>query len=128
MLGFGMEGDMAMRLEMASDLACPWCRVGERHLEQAIAASGLKVEVQWLPFRLNPDLPPGGVPRQAYLESKFGPRVAEAHAPLEAMAEAEGWRFRFDLMAREPNMLDAHRMVLWAQERGMGLRMARRLF
>jgi predicted DsbA family dithiol-disulfide isomerase len=119
---------MALRLELAADLACPWCRVGERHLEQALAASGLEVELRWLPFRLNPDLPKEGVPRRPYLESKFGPRVEAAHAPLEDLAEAEGWRFRFDLMAREPNMLDAHRLLLWAQGQGAMAGLARRLF
>lgn len=119
---------MALRLELAADLACPWCRVGERHLERALAESGIEVEVHWLPFRLNPDLPASGVPRRPYLESKFGPRVEAAHAPLEAMAEEEGWRFRFDLMETEPNMLDAHRLMLWAQEQDAVMALARRLF
>lgn len=119
---------MALRLELAADLACPWCRVGERHLEQAIAETGVEVEVWWLPFRLNPDLPREGVPRRPYLESKFGPQAEAAHAPLVAMAEAEGWRFRFDLMKREPNTLDAHRLMLWAQGQDAVVALARRLF
>jgi predicted DsbA family dithiol-disulfide isomerase len=119
---------MAMRLELAADLACPWCRVGERHLEEALTESGAEIEVRWLPFRLNPDLPASGVPRRPYLERKFGSRVEAAHAPLEAVAEAEGWRFRFDLMETEPNMLDAHRLMLWAQDQDAVMALARRLF
>lgn len=117
-----------MRLELAADLACPWCRVGERHLERALVESGMQAEVRWRPFRLNPDLPASGVPRGPYLERKFGPRVEAAHAPLEAIAEEEGWRFRFDLMGTEPNMLDAHRLMLWAQDRDAVMALARRLF
>lgn len=119
---------MALKLELASDFACPWCRVGERNLERAIQQAGVPVDLRWVPFRLNPDLPGTGVPRRAYLEGKFGPRVEDAHAPLEAAARAGGWAFRFDLMTVEPNTMDAHRLMLWGPAQGATTDLARRLF
>lgn len=119
---------MALKLELVSDFACPWCRVGERHLEAALKESGVPVEVAWVPFRLNPDLPGAGVPRRAYLEGKFGTHVEDAHAPLEAAAKAGGWAFRFDLMEVEPNTLDAHRLMLWGPAQARTTDLARRLF
>ncbi|MBS1785502.1 MAG: DsbA family oxidoreductase [Acidobacteria bacterium] len=119
---------MALKLELVSDFACPWCRVGERHLEVALKDSGVAVEVGWVPFRLNPDLPGTGVPRRAYLEGKFGAHVEDAHAPLEAAAKAGGWAFSFDLMEVEPNTLDAHRLMIWGPAQAMATDLARRLF
>lgn len=119
---------MALTLELASDFACPWCRVGERHLEQAIQGAGVPVVVRWLPFRLNPDLPGAGVPRRPYLEGKFGARVEDAHAPLKAAARAGGWAFRFDRMTVEPNTMDAHRLMLWGPAQGATMDLARRIF
>ncbi len=119
---------MALGLDLVFDFACPWCRVGERHLEQALTQVKGAVEIQWLPFQLNSELPQRGVPRQPYLEDKLGALVEEAHAPLDAIARAEGWRFRFDLMTVEPNTMDAHRLMLWEPAQEVLLPLARRLF
>jgi predicted DsbA family dithiol-disulfide isomerase len=103
-----------VRIDVFSDVVCPWCFVGKRRLEQALAEAGLSdAEVHWHAFQLNPDLPPEGVDRKQYLETKFGPGAAERiHARLDEAGKSAGIDFQFDRIERSPNTLDAHRL-LW---------------
>jgi|SRR6185312_14312575 len=103
-----------MRIDVFSDVVCPWCFVGKRRLEQALDAAKLAdAEVHWHAFQLNPDLPPEGVDRRQYLEAKFGPGAIERiHARLDEAGKSAGIDFQFDKIQRSPNTLDAHRL-LW---------------
>ena len=103
-----------MRIDVFSDVVCPWCFVGKRRLEQALAESGLAdAEIHWHAFQLNPDLPPEGVDRRRYLESKFGVGAIERiHARLDEAGRSAGISFQFDRIQRSPNTRDAHRL-LW---------------
>ncbi|HEY2134231.1 MAG TPA: DsbA family oxidoreductase, partial [Acetobacteraceae bacterium] len=111
------------RIDIVSDAICPWCYVGKRHLERALAtlaAEGLRFQVHWNPFQLNPDMPKEGRDRAAYRAWKFG--SAEKAAALdqritEAAANA-GLAFRTDLMTRTPNTIDAHRLIWLAGQNG----------
>lgn len=107
-------------VDVVSDVVCPWCFIGKRRLEAAIARSGLAVEVHWRPFQLDPTLPPLGRDRQDYLVGKFGTaeKVAAIHARLAAAGEAEGLAFAFDRIRRAPNTLDAHRVIRWSASAG----------
>jgi len=102
-----------MLLEIVSDLVCPWCYIGQRRLERALNRDGAPApRLLWRAFQLNPDIPPDGVPRQAYLAAKFGgtlhaDRIYEA---IGAAGTAEGIRFQFDRILRTPNSLNAHRL------------------
>ncbi len=119
-------------VDVVSDVVCPWCYIGKRHLEAALAGldGAGPVLVRWHPFELNPDLPAGGVDRRAYLEAKFGgPQRAEA--VYERVREAgRRARIAFDLdaIARQPNTRDAHRLVGWAQASGDANPLVERLF
>ena len=110
------------RLDVYSDVICPWCYIGKRHMQVALgqlAADGHEFEISWRPFQLNPDMPPGGVPRDEYRQSKFGSleRSRELDAQVGSAAAAAGLQIRFDLMQRTPNTLDAHRLIQFAAER-----------
>lgn len=108
-----------MRIDVFSDVVCPWCFVGKRRLEQALAEAGLDAEIHWRAFQLNPDLPPEGVDRKRYLESKFGPGAAERiHARLEEAGRSAGIDFQFDRIQRSPNTRDAHRLLWLAGTQG----------
>jgi predicted DsbA family dithiol-disulfide isomerase len=102
-----------MLIEIVSDLVCPWCYIGQRRLERALRHDGaLAPRLLWRAFQLNPDMPPDGVPRQAYLAAKFG-GTFHAGRIYEAIGEAgaaEGIRFEFDRIERTPNSLNAHRL------------------
>lgn len=110
-----------MIIDVFADIACPWCYIGERRIEQALAQRpGLLAEVRWHPFQLQPDTPKPGEPWRELVEGKFG-GAARAEAAFEHVrraAEADGIEFRFDRMAASPNTEDAHRLVLLATEKG----------
>ncbi len=117
----------ALTVDVVSDVVCPWCYIGKRRLEAALARlrevePDLPVEVRWHPFQLNPDLPPGGVDRRQYLEAKFGgpARAQEIYARVSAAGATVGIPFAFDAIERQPNTLAAHRLIAWAQTRREG--------
>jgi predicted DsbA family dithiol-disulfide isomerase len=112
-------------VDIVSDVVCPWCYIGKRKLETALAElearePGLAILRRWHPFQLNPDLPREGIARTAYLEAKFGgkSRASEIYARVRAAGADVGIPFDFDRIDRQPNTLDAHRLIAWAQQRG----------
>lgn len=117
----------ALTVDVVSDVVCPWCFIGKRRLEAALATlrerdPALPVHVRWHPFQLNPELPPQGVDRKAYLEAKFGgpERAATIYERVRAAGRTAGIDFDFDAIERQPNTLDAHRLIAWAQSRPEG--------
>jgi len=108
-----------LRIEVASDVICPWCYIGKRRLEKALALLGGEIEarVAWLPFQLNPDMPPEGLLRAEYRRAKFGSveRGKELDARVAREGAGEGIRFAFERMQRTPNTLPAHRLIDLAQ-------------
>jgi predicted DsbA family dithiol-disulfide isomerase len=118
-------------IDVVSDVVCPWCYLGKRNLEIALEQIGdLSIEVTWRPFQLDPTTPPEGVDRKTYFERKFGSleAIAPAHARLVEMGRKVGIDYRFDDIRRTPNTLDAHRVIRWANEAGLGNVMVDRLF
>ena len=114
---------MNLHIHIISDLICPWCYVGKRRLEKAIAALDRQheVRVRWLPFQLNPTMPREGVGRKEYRTKKFGSweRSLELDAQMVAVGETEGIHFAFDRTERTPNTLDAHRLIWLADKEGI---------
>lgn len=121
---------MSISIDIVSDVICPWCFLGKRRLDKAIAAlDGIAVDIHWRPFLLDASIPREGIPRETYLERKFGrERLPGLHAPLKAAGEAEGIPYAFDKIAVTPNTLDAHRLIRWAHAPGKQHAMAERLF
>jgi len=108
---------MTVQLDILSDPICPWCYIGKTNLEKALAATpDHPFAIQWHPFQLNPDMPPEGMDRRAYLEAKFGGKdgAVKAYAPIVEHAKAAGLEIDFEAMKRTPNTLDAHRLIHWA--------------
>src|SRR5258708_725653 len=111
-----------MRIDIYSDTVCPWCYLGKRRFELAVAARPqYEPRVTWRPFELNPDLPPEGVDRAAYLAGRIGApeRVAEADAELKRQGEASGIGFRFDLIERVPNTRRSRLLMAHAARCGL---------
>ena len=110
-----------MRIDIYSDTVCPWCYLGKRRFDLAVAARPqFEPRVTWRPFELNPDMPADGVARDAYLASRLGnpERVAAAHAELKRQGEASGIDFRFDLIQRMPNTRRSHLLIAHAARSG----------
>ena len=105
-----------------SDVICPWCYVGKRRLEAALAEPGMPTGVQfsWRPFELNPDMPAEGIERKVYRARKFGEaRSAELDERMSGTGREVGIAFAFDRMQRTPNTRLAHRLI-WEAGRQQG--------
>jgi predicted DsbA family dithiol-disulfide isomerase len=106
-----------IRIDIFSDPVCPWCYIGKANLDRALQDQPLNpFAIQWHPFQLNPDLPPEGMPKRAYLEAKFGgpAKVDAIHDRLREIARAAGIDMDPDKPQRMPNTLNAHRLIHWA--------------
>jgi len=112
---------MTLTIDIISDVICPWCYIGKRRLEKAIAALDRQVKVRWLPFQLNPSMPKEGTSRRDYRTKKFGSweRSQELDARVVAVGKEEGIQFAFDRIERTPNTLDAHRLIWLADKQGI---------
>jgi predicted DsbA family dithiol-disulfide isomerase len=110
-----------VRIEYVFDTVCPWCYVGKRRLERALALRPEShARIIWRPFLLNPDLPPEGIDRRTYLDRKFGgtARVQRVHSAVAAAGKTEGIEFDFDAITRMPNSLNSHRLIRYAAASG----------
>ena len=118
-------------LDILSDPICPWCYIGHAQLSRALeAAPGHPFAVAWHPFMLNPDMPPEGMDRRAYLEAKFGGREAAVavYARIDEAARAAGLDLSLGAIERTPSTLDAHRLIHWAGIEGRQTPVVARLF
>ena len=107
-----------LQIDVVSDVVCPWCYIGKRQLDRAIAAwrasspSSPGPTVQWRPFQLSPEIPVGGVDRKQHMLRKFGDRsLTDIHARLRAIGEPLGISFDFDAIRIQPNTLKAHALI-----------------
>ena len=127
-----MDKAKALKVEVVSDVICPWCYIGKRRLERALAAldGELSAEIRWLPFQLNPGMPREGMPRAAYREAKFGSveRARQLDARVAAEGKGEGIEFAFDRIDRTPNTVAAHALIALAQEQALGAAAVEALF
>ena len=120
----------ALPIDMVSDVVCPWCFIGKRRLEKAIALKPeIPVEVRFRPYFLNPWVARDGISREDYLTTKFGSpeRYRSIAQRVAQAAAAEGLTYELDKIKRQPNTLDCHRLILWAGESGNAGRMKQRL-
>ena len=110
-----------MQVDIISDVICPWCFIGKKRFEAALAdRPDLKPDIRWHPFELNPDFPAQGVDRQEYMALKFGgpERAKEVYEPVLAAAESVGLDIDFEAIQRVPNTVKAHCLIHWAREEG----------
>lgn len=123
---------MPISLDVVSDVVCPWCFIGKRRLERALASfpRAAEVAVRWRPFELNPGIPKAGLERRAFHVAKFGgeERLKEAYARVSAIGEEEGIAFAQDRILKQPNTADAHRLLSWAYPLGKQSELAESLF
>lgn len=122
-------------IEIVSDLVCPWCYIGTRRLDAALAEirrerPDFACQTVWRPFFLNPDTPPEGEPYQPFLERKFGGReqVAALFSRVRQAGVVYGLDFQFEKIQVRANTLQAHRLIFWAQKQGNARRLVDRLF
>jgi len=121
-----------IQIEIASDVVCPWCYIGKRRLEKALALldGEVKANIVWLPFQLNPGIPDEGMPRAEYRTQKFGSieRGRQLDARVASEGSGEGIAFAFDRIARTPNTRAAHQLIELAQSQAKGTGVVDALF
>ena len=120
-----------MKIDVVSDTVCPWCFIGKRRLQRAIAMRPeMEFDVRWRPYRLDPTIPPEGVDRKAYLRAKFGdsPNTAARGEAIRTEGAGDGIAFAFDKIERSPNTLDSHRLIRWAGGAGVQDDVVEKLF
>jgi predicted DsbA family dithiol-disulfide isomerase len=104
-----------VQIEVVSDVVCPWCYIGKRRLEAALARVKAETRVVWRPFQLNPDLPDEGIDRAQYVLQKFGEAGQRVYARVQAAGTSVGIAFAFERILRQPNTLQAHQLIALAE-------------
>jgi predicted DsbA family dithiol-disulfide isomerase len=125
-----MNSSHPLQIDVVSDVVCPWCYVGKHRLERALAlAPDVAVKVNWWPFFLNPWVPREGMSREDYLVTKFG--SVEAYKGISSrikdIAAEEGLQYNPERVQRQPNTIDCHRLIHWADASGAAAAMKQRL-
>src|SRR4030081_2602421 len=119
-----------LQIDIVSDVVCPWCYIGKRRIENALAlAPDVPVEIHSQPFFLNPWVPREGISRDEYLTAKFGSPEAYKNIAgrVVAAANEEGLVYRPELVRRQPNTTDCHRLIHWADAQGKSAEIKQRL-
>src|SRR6202795_1727487 len=128
----GPQQTKALVVDLVSDLICQWCFVAKRRVEKAAAILGEKVEMHWLPFELNADMPVDGLDRRVYRSTKFGSweQSQRLDAQVTAAGAEAGIAFHYDLMKRTPNTFRGHVLLAAALKLGLEIqgKVAERLF
>jgi predicted DsbA family dithiol-disulfide isomerase len=120
-----------LTIDVVSDVVCPWCYVGKRRLEAALATRrDIAPDVRWRPFFLDPTVPRAGKPRIDYITGKFGgvDKITPGHQRLAGLGKQAGIDFDFGAIDVQPNTLDAHRVIAWATEAGKAEAVVENLF
>jgi predicted DsbA family dithiol-disulfide isomerase len=117
-------------IDVVSDVICPWCFLGKRRLDKALALiPDVKAEIIFRPFFLDPTIPWEGLDRKEYMKAKFGEeRLKTIHDPLIKAGKEDGVPYHFDKITRTPNTMDAHRLLRWAMVEGKQPDIAEALF
>jgi len=125
-----MSAIKPLQIDIVSDVVCPWCYIGKRRIENALAlAADVPVNVTFRPFFLNAWIPREGIDRATYLETKFGSVDAYTGIAQRVVAAAneEGLNYNPDSVKRQPNTIDCHRLIHWADAIGKAPEMKQRL-
>jgi len=120
-----------MRIDVVSDVICPWCYIGKRRLAEALRQRPeAEAEILWHPFQLNPDMPPEGMPRERYIATKFGggQHASRIYQNVTDVGATVGISFHFERIQVTPNTRDAHRLIRRATASGDAGPMVEALF
>ena len=114
-------GEAKLRVDIVSDVVCPWCIIGYKQLEEALARTGTAVEIHWQPFELNPNMPPEGQNIREHVAEKYGATAeqsARTRTQMKDLGESLGFTFSYIDNSRIVNTFQAHQLLYWANEQG----------
>lgn len=120
-----------LQIDIVSDVACPWCYIGKKHLEKALERfDNQPVEITWHPFQLDPMIPALGVSRDEYFAKKFGniDQIEQIFQRVTEVGEKAGIAFNFDKMPKVVNTIPLHKMLYVARAEGTQFDLEERFF
>ncbi|MGB6117183.1 MAG: DsbA family protein [Mesorhizobium sp.] len=118
-----MTASKTVTVDVISDVVCPWCFIGQKRLDKAASANqDIDLDIRWRPYQLDPNIPPQGLDRKAYMLAKFGSeeKLQQIHDRIVPVGSAEGIDFHFEAIKVAVNTIDAHRLIRWAATAGEG--------
>jgi len=124
-------GKKTLKIDIISDVVCPWCYIGKRRLEKALKSfPNIRPSIQWFPYQLDASIPETGIPRADYLNRKFGSpeKINQIYGTIFDAGKEEGLNFAFGNIKTSPNTLNAHRLIRWSASTGHQDRLVERLF
>lgn len=116
-----MPDETKLRIDIVSDVVCPWCIIGYRQLQQAIDDTGIAADIYWHPFELNPAMAPEGQDLRQHLAEKYGSTTADsvkARAGITSLGQQLGFNFQWQEDHRIYNTYGAHQLLHWASQTG----------
>ena len=117
-----------IKIDIVSDLVCPWCYIGQKRLNDALMNSDYEAEISWKPFQLHPELQKEGMDRNAFLLKKFGPQGLNLFDQIKSVADSESLSMFPDKITNIPNTVDVHRLMWLAKKQNKDLKLAINLF
>ena len=123
-----MSQNKDLKIDIVSDVVCPWCYIGQERLNKALKQSGLNAEINWKPYQLHPDIAVEGAEKFKFLEDKFGGSGKDMFLRVQEAASAEDLPFNTDDIANIPNTVESHRVMHLAKEKGLDNEMAHAFF
>lgn len=120
-----------LQIDIVSDVACPWCYIGKKHLEKALESfDSQPVEITWHPFQLDPTIPAEGVARDEYFAKKFGDidQIEQVFQRVSGVGAKAGIAFNFDKMPKAIDTIPLHKMLHIAREEGSQIELEERFF
>ena len=114
-------GEAKLRVDIVSDVVCPWCIIGYKQLAEALGRTGTEIDLHWHPFELNPHMPPEGQNIREHVAEKYGATAeqsAKSRAQMAALGESLGFTFSYNDDSRIVNTFQAHQLLHWANEQG----------
>lgn len=117
-----------IKIDIVSDLVCPWCYIGQKRLQDALAQSDYEAEISWKPFQLHPELEKEGMEKNAFLTRKFGANGANLFEQIKTVSDEESLAMHPEQISNIPNTIDVHRLMWLAKKEKKDLKMAISLF
>jgi len=117
-----------VKIEIISDVVCPWCYIGSNRLRKALTEANIDAEIRWVPFQLHPGIGDEGNDMNAFLEKKYGSPGEEQMEGINKVAAKDELPLNVDKMANMPNTLNAHRVMHLAREKGLDNEMSALFF
>ena len=121
-----------LKIDIVSDVVCPWCVIGFINLQKAIKElkDQIEFEINWKPYELHPEIPQNGYDKKLYLQQKFGDLSGRQspYKQIEEIGDSLGFEFNFSKTERIPNTFNAHRLLWKAKREGLQTELSEALF